>query len=234
MSAIPPRRDKFSIVASEDLGSPTGEHACGLRQPAGRDAAGRVPASGRRSERLARRSPSPLPARSRAVAKIVVRRGRPPLPAPDGTSLVPHAVVSADQVADCTNCERSSAATTASSSCTATSSSRRRPGERRLSSVGRPGDALPASRRLVADKAYDVERLRDWLKSRRTKAVIPSTATRTVPYGLDRKAYRRRNQIERLFCRLKNWRRLATRYDRLARNFLSGLALIAAATEWTQ
>ncbi len=95
-------------------------------------------------------------------------------------------------------------------------------------------DALPASRRLVADKAYDAERLCDWLKSRRTKAVIPSTATRTVPYGLDRKAYRRRNQIERLFCRLKNWRRLATRYDRLARNFLSGLALIAAATEWTQ
>ena len=69
----------------------------------------------------------------------------------------------------------------------------------------------PIRLRLVADKAYDAERLRDWPKARRTKAVIPSAATRTVPYGLDRKAHRRRNQIERSFCRLKNWRRVATR-----------------------
>lgn len=48
-----------------------------------------------------------------------------------------------------------------------------------------------------------------------------------TPYPLDQRAYRRRNQIERLFCRLKNWRRLATRYDRLAQNFLAALALIA-------
>ena len=87
-------------------------------------------------------------------------------------------------------------------------------------------------KRLIADKAYDVDRLRSWLKVRRIKAVIPSTATRTVPYPLDRAAYRRRNLIERLLCRLKNWRRIATRYDRLARNFLAGLALIAVVTEW--
>jgi transposase len=92
--------------------------------------------------------------------------------------------------------------------------------------------AIPAPRRLVADKAYDAESLRSWLKARRVKAVIPSTATRTVPYPLDRAAYRHRNLIERLFCRLKNWRRIATRYDRLARNYLAALALIAAATEW--
>jgi transposase len=45
--------------------------------------------------------------------------------------------------------------------------------------------------------------------------------------------YRRRNLIERLFCRLKNGRHLATRYDRLARNYLAALALVAVATEWT-
>ncbi len=39
--------------------------------------------------------------------------------------------------------------------------------------------------------------------------------------------------IERLFFRLKNWRRIATRYDRLARNFLSAIAPVALATEWT-
>jgi transposase len=87
-------------------------------------------------------------------------------------------------------------------------------------------------RRLVADKAYDVDSLRRWLKARRVKAVIPSTATRTVPYPLDRRAYRHRNLIERLFCRLKNWRRIATRYDRLARNDLAALALVAVISEW--
>jgi transposase len=46
-------------------------------------------------------------------------------------------------------------------------------------------------------------------------------------------AYRRRNLIERLFGRLKNWRRIATRYDRLARNYIAALALVAVTTEWT-
>ncbi len=95
-----------------------------------------------------------------------------------------------------------------------------------LQSVARPG-------RLLADKACDAESLRRWLKDRRIKAVIPSTATRTVPYPLDHRAYKRRNVLERLFCRLKNWRRLATRYDRLARNYLVSLALIATVNEWT-
>ncbi|SHI67999.1 Transposase DDE domain-containing protein [Roseomonas rosea] len=93
--------------------------------------------------------------------------------------------------------------------------------------------AAARPRRLIADKAYDAESLRRWLKEGRIKAVIPSTATRTVPYPLDRRAYKRRNVIERLFCRLKNWRRLATRYDRLARNYLASLALVAAVAEWT-
>ena len=93
--------------------------------------------------------------------------------------------------------------------------------------------AVARPRRLIADKAYDAESLRRWLRERRVKAVIPSTATRIVPYPLDRRAYKRRNVIERLFCRLKNWRRLATRYDRLARNYLASLALIAAVSEWT-
>ena len=89
-------------------------------------------------------------------------------------------------------------------------------------------------RRFIADKAYDADSLRRWLKVSRVKAVIPSTATRAVPYPLDHHAYTRRNLIERLFCRLKNWRRLATRYDRLARNYLAAPALITVATEWAK
>ena len=84
--------------------------------------------------------------------------------------------------------------------------------------------AVTSPKHLIADKAYDADSLRNWLKTRRIKAVIPSTATRTVPYPLDRAVYRRRNLIERLFCRLKNWRRLATRYDRLARNYIAALS----------
>ena len=63
--------------------------------------------------------------------------------------------------------------------------------------------AVTSPKHLIADKAYDADSLRNWLKTRRIKAVIPSTATRTVPYPLDRAVYRRRNLIERLFCRLR-------------------------------
>lgn len=91
--------------------------------------------------------------------------------------------------------------------------------------------AMPV-RRLIADKAYDADSLRNWLRQRRIKAIIPSTASRRTPYPLDRRIYRRRNVIERLFCRLKNWRRIATRYDRHASNYLAGIALVAVVAEW--
>ena len=91
--------------------------------------------------------------------------------------------------------------------------------------------ATPA-RRLLADKAYDADSLRNWLAARNVKAVIPSTASRRTPYPLDRRIYRRRNVIERLFGRLKNWRRIATRYDRHAQNYLAAIALVAIVAEW--
>ena len=93
--------------------------------------------------------------------------------------------------------------------------------------------AVAPPKRLIADRAYDAQSLRDWLKGRRIVATIPSTATRTVPYKYSRVAYRRRNRIERLFGHLKNWRRVATRYDRLAGNYLAGVALAACLIAWT-
>ena len=86
-------------------------------------------------------------------------------------------------------------------------------------------------RRLLADKGYDANSLRRMLDTQKTAAVIPSTASRKAPISYDRRAYRQRNLIERMFCRLKDFRRVATRYDKLARNFLAG-ALIAAAVVW--
>ena len=76
-------------------------------------------------------------------------------------------------------------------------------------------------------------RLRSLLSDAGTKAVIPSIARRKPLIPYDRKAYRQRNLIERMFARLKDFRRIATRYDKLARNFLSGIVLAAAVVWWT-
>jgi transposase len=92
--------------------------------------------------------------------------------------------------------------------------------------------ALPASRSLLADKGYDADRLRAWLAERGTAAVIPSKSNRKQPLALDSAAYRNRNLIERMFCRLKDYRRSATRYDKLAINYLSSLCLAASLTWW--
>jgi transposase len=88
--------------------------------------------------------------------------------------------------------------------------------------------AVDKPKRLLADKAYDADSFRNWLKRRKIKAVIPSTTSR-IP---TRKTYRRRNVIESMFCKLKNWRRIATQYNRHAQNYLSGLALAAIMCQW--
>ena len=86
--------------------------------------------------------------------------------------------------------------------------------------------------RLLADRAYDARSLRDWLAERGAEAVIPSNPTRKHPHAYDADAYKQRNLIERMFCRLKDCRRIATRYDKLARNFLAGVLIAAAITWW--
>jgi transposase len=70
------------------------------------------------------------------------------------------------------------------------------------------------------------------LDSRSTAAIIPSRASRKFPLPLDQEAYRQRNVIERMFCRLKDFRRVATRYDKLARNFLATVCLAAVLAFW--
>jgi len=88
-------------------------------------------------------------------------------------------------------------------------------------------EALPPSTRLIADKGYDANRFRSLLAERGTEAVIPSSKSRKIPIPFDRIAYRERNLIERMFGRLKDFRRIATRYDKLARNFLAAVAIAA-------
>lgn len=91
--------------------------------------------------------------------------------------------------------------------------------------------AAGSIKRLIADKAYDTNQLRNLLAQLEIIAVIPSIARRKPLIPHDREAYRQRNLIERMFARLKDFRRVATRYDKLARNFLAGV-LIAAIVIW--
>ena len=93
-------------------------------------------------------------------------------------------------------------------------------------------DAAGPIARLTADKAYDTNKLRRLLAEQGTEAVIPSIARRKPLIPHDRIAYRQRNLIERMFGRLKDFRRIATRYDKLARTFLAGVVLAALIIWW--
>ena len=90
---------------------------------------------------------------------------------------------------------------------------------------------MPA-KKLLGDRAYDSADLRHWLGEHGTKAVVPNKSNRKQPFTSDRKSYKQRHRIENAFCRLKDFRRIATRYDRLARNFLASVCLIAAIMWW--
>jgi putative transposase len=84
----------------------------------------------------------------------------------------------------------------------------------------------------LADRAYDARSLRDELAARQIKAVIPPYPARKHPDRYDKAAYKGRNVIERMLCRLKDFRRIATRYDKRADIFLSAILLAAAITWW--
>ena len=92
--------------------------------------------------------------------------------------------------------------------------------------------ALPPSDELVADKGYDSAVLREWLEVRGTTPVIPPRRNRKVQYAYDKLIYRQRNVIERMFCRLKDWRRIATRFDRNVKIFMAAIALAATVIWW--
>jgi transposase len=79
----------------------------------------------------------------------------------------------------------------------------------------------------VPDKGYETDAFRSFLKEHGIETVIPNKSNRKKCIRHDKKVYKSRNVIERCFCRLKDWRRIATRYDKLARNFLASLCFVA-------
>ena len=84
---------------------------------------------------------------------------------------------------------------------------------------------------LLADKGYDADAIRQELARADVEAVIPTKSNRRIPIPHDREKYRWRNLVERLFSKLKNWRRVATRYDKTAESYL-GFVALASVTLW--
>jgi transposase len=93
-------------------------------------------------------------------------------------------------------------------------------------------DALPPAKALVADRGYDSTWLRQQLSARGIAPCIPSSRSRKIPYAYDKALYRTRHKIENLFAKLKDWRRIATRYDRCAHTFFSAICIAAKVIFW--
>ena len=85
-----------------------------------------------------------------------------------------------------------------------------------------------AAQAVVGDKGYDADEFVRTIEAQGAQAVIPPRKNRTEQRDYDRHLYKDRNLVERFFNRIKQFRRLATRYEKLAQNFLSMLYLVCA------
>ena len=94
-----------------------------------------------------------------------------------------------------------------------------------------PLDILPRAHWLLGDRGYDAL-IQDALQAKGITPFIPGRKTRNEPIGYGKGSCKRRNRIEVMFGRLKDWRRVATRYDRCPNVFLSLIALAATALCW--
>jgi transposase len=88
-------------------------------------------------------------------------------------------------------------------------------------------EALPPARHLIADRGYDSDGYRSALRHRGIKPCIPSRKNRKQPVAHDKLLYRQRHKVENMFAKLKDWRRIAMRYDRCAHTFMSAITLAA-------
>ena len=89
---------------------------------------------------------------------------------------------------------------------------------------------MPPAQVLLGDKGYDANWFRTALAARGIAACIPSKIDRRV--HIHKTLYRQRHKIENMFGRIKDWRRIHTRYDRCAHTFMSAIALAATVIFW--
>jgi transposase len=91
---------------------------------------------------------------------------------------------------------------------------------------------LPRARVLIGDRGYDADWFRKALRRMGIEPCIPGKSNRKKPIVYDVKLYRQRHKIEIMFGRLKDWRRIHTRYDRCAHTFFSSICIAAIVTFW--
>ena len=87
---------------------------------------------------------------------------------------------------------------------------------------------------MIADKGYDSDEYRDALKAKDIKSCIPPRTGRKSPAEFCQTQYKQRHKIENMFGRLKDWRRIATRYDSRADIFMAAITIAAIVTWWLQ
>ena len=92
--------------------------------------------------------------------------------------------------------------------------------------------ALPEAGTLIADKGYDSDEFRDALEAKGIDPCIPPKRNRRRAIPFDKVLYKQRHKIENMFGRLKDWRRIHTRYDRCAHTFFSAIAIAATVIFW--
>ena len=92
--------------------------------------------------------------------------------------------------------------------------------------------SLPKAEWLLADRGYDADWFRAALEQRGITACIPSKTNRKVPIPHDAALYRQRHKVENMFGKLKDWRRIHTRYDRCAPTFMSAICIAATVIFW--
>ena len=93
-------------------------------------------------------------------------------------------------------------------------------------------DAFPKAKALLADRGYDADWFRYALAERGITPCIPSKTNRKVTIPHDTTLYRQRHKVENMFGKLKDWRRIHTRYDRCAHTFMSAICIAATVIFW--
>ena len=93
-------------------------------------------------------------------------------------------------------------------------------------------DALPSAKAMLGDRGYDADWFRNALIAKGITPCIPSKTNRKIPIPHDKALYRQRHRIENMFGKLKDWRRIHTRYDRCGHTFFSAIAIAATVIFW--
>ena len=93
-------------------------------------------------------------------------------------------------------------------------------------------EELPKASHLIADRGYDSAWFRQALADKGIEPCIPSSRSRKVPFPYHKDIYRQRHRVENPFAKLKDCRRIATRYDRCAHTFFSAICIAATIIFW--